>query len=100
MAVNGIINKWGVSFIRNSIVARNNSEFFAKILWRIKKTPLIIGQNYAYGAINIALCNKKLLKLEDEPKTNEISHVIKNNISEIEGAGNMCVAYNKNKKQK
>ena len=49
-----------------------------------------------YGAFNRGLCDKKSVKLEDEPKIKETFYVIKNKMNKVKGAdNNMFVPYGK-----
>ena len=58
--------------------------FLLKYFYKSKEKRLRIALNYVYGLINSGFCNK----LEEELTIDEIFHVIKNKISEIEGAKN------------
>ena len=71
-------------------------EFFSiKYIVETEEKPLRIYLKWAYGTINTGLWNEKFVKLENEPKTEEKFHVIRNKINKVQGADNIFVAYSK-----
>ena len=60
-----------------------------------QEKSLRINSQCTYGTTNRGLWDEKFAKLEDESKAEEIFHVIKNKINEIEGTDYMFGPYGK-----
>ena len=70
--------------LKKIIVSKGNfGIFLIKYIVETEEKLLRINLKCTYGTINRGLCNEKFVKLEDELKTEQKFHVIRNKINKI-----------------